>query len=209
MVFSRWGTPQAMKFDNGAPFASPDRQSIPALSLWLVGLGIKVVWNRPRMPQDNAKVERIQGMSLSWSGARTAQDLESLRERLRAVCTFQRETYPSRVCANRPRLQKYPRLLDGGQRFRPEAFDLAKVRDFLAQGVWERNVSRTGQINLHGRRWSVGRKYQNMQLSITYNREGNCWECRDNKGNIAQTLPALFDAESIINLTAFATPPKT
>ena len=66
MVFQRWGMPVLIKVDNGQPFGDPQKKTIPVLALWLMSLKIKVIWNRPRQPRDNAKVERMQGTSKRW-----------------------------------------------------------------------------------------------------------------------------------------------
>src|SRR5437867_5557619 len=65
--FRRWGLPRAIKVDNGKPFGDPQRTSVPELALWLCGLGVGVIWNPPRSPRDNAKVERMQGTTAAWA----------------------------------------------------------------------------------------------------------------------------------------------
>ena len=37
------------------------------LALWLIGLGIEVIWNPPRCPQANGVVERSQGTGKRWA----------------------------------------------------------------------------------------------------------------------------------------------
>src|SRR3954468_7857520 len=64
--FEQWGLPTHIRVDNGKPFGDPQRCSIPELALWLTGLGIEVIWNRPRTPKDNAKVERMQATTSRW-----------------------------------------------------------------------------------------------------------------------------------------------
>ena len=59
--FEQWGLPKSIKVDNGKPFGDPQRSSVPVLALWLIGLGVEVIWNPPRSPRANAKVERMQG----------------------------------------------------------------------------------------------------------------------------------------------------
>src|SRR3954468_9301443 len=65
-LFEQWGLPSYIRVDNGKPFGDPQRCSVPELALWLIGLGIEVVWNRPRTPKDNAKVERMQATTSRW-----------------------------------------------------------------------------------------------------------------------------------------------
>jgi putative transposase len=59
-LFERHGLPQAMRSDNGSPFAS--RQGLlglSRLSAWWVALGIDLERGRPGHPQDNAAHERM------------------------------------------------------------------------------------------------------------------------------------------------------
>jgi hypothetical protein len=56
-VFKTFGVPSWIKVDNGRPLGDPQLEIIPPLALWLLCLGIKVIWNRPATPQDNAKVK--------------------------------------------------------------------------------------------------------------------------------------------------------
>jgi putative transposase len=61
-LFERYGLPQAMRSDNGAPFAS--RQGLlglSRLSAWWVVLGIDLERGRPGHPQDNPAHERMHG----------------------------------------------------------------------------------------------------------------------------------------------------
>ena len=51
-VLCQWGMPQKMRFDNGYPFANTGERNVPTpLCLWLVAIGIEVIFNRPYCPQ--------------------------------------------------------------------------------------------------------------------------------------------------------------
>jgi transposase InsO family protein len=69
-MFHQWGQPQCLRVDNGLPFGDPGSDLVPVLSLWLIGLGIDVLWNRPYQATDNAKVERMQGTMRRSNGCR-------------------------------------------------------------------------------------------------------------------------------------------
>ena len=61
-ILERQGLPQAIRSDNGSPFAS--RQGLlglSRLSAWWVALGIDLERGRPGHPQDNAAHERMHG----------------------------------------------------------------------------------------------------------------------------------------------------
>lgn len=202
-VFTRWGTPKMMKFDNGAPFGDPKRSFPPPLSLWLTGLGITVVWNAPRKPQQNAKVERMQGLSASWSIASKCTSLKALAANLAAACTFQREKYPTRTCQGRTRAKKYPELLEGGAKFHKDRFDFARVAELIGKGKWERKVSKNGQVEFRGMRLYVGMKHARQIVCISYDPATHQWRLNTREGAPIKRINARFSKESIQNLAPF------
>jgi transposase InsO family protein len=59
-VFTEWGLPDQLRMDRDPLFVSNPRLEWPGtLLLWLVGLGITPIINRPGRPTDNANVERL------------------------------------------------------------------------------------------------------------------------------------------------------
>ena len=59
-LFERHGLPQAIRSDNGAPFASAHGLfGLSRLSVWWVALGIDLQRGRPGHPQDNGAHERM------------------------------------------------------------------------------------------------------------------------------------------------------
>jgi putative transposase len=59
-LFERHGLPQAIRSDNGAPFASRTAvHGLSRLSAWWVALGINLERGRPGHPQDNGAHERL------------------------------------------------------------------------------------------------------------------------------------------------------
>ena len=59
-LFERYGLPQAIRSDNGSPFASINALlGLSRLSAWWVALGIDLERGRPGHPQDNAAHERM------------------------------------------------------------------------------------------------------------------------------------------------------
>src|SRR5580693_4934808 len=70
-VFERHGLPEAIRSDNGAPFASVQAlHGLSRLSAWWMALGIDLERGRPAHPQDNGGHERLH--------RDIAQELESL-----------------------------------------------------------------------------------------------------------------------------------
>ena len=69
-LFERHGLPQAMRSDNGSPFASRTAvHGLSRLSAWWVALGIDLERGRPGHPQDNGAHERLhRDISLELEG---------------------------------------------------------------------------------------------------------------------------------------------
>lgn len=58
-LFRTYGCPDAIRTDNGSPFASKAIAGLSRLSLWWIKLGIKVVRIEPGHPEQNGRHERM------------------------------------------------------------------------------------------------------------------------------------------------------
>src|SRR4051812_35791675 len=95
VAFSRWGLPATMRVDNGFPWGS--KGDFPTeLGLWLIGLGIGMIWNTARRPQENGVVERSQGTGNRWCEPATCPSAAALQARLEEMDRLYREAYPYR-----------------------------------------------------------------------------------------------------------------
>jgi hypothetical protein len=175
-VFERWGLPKRLRVDNGAPWATW-ADLPPAFALWLIGLGIKLIWNHPHCPKENAKVERCNGLISSWGDPAHSPDAATWQAHLERVGALQRERYPTRSGCTR--LEAYPALT---QVLRPyqaaaerEQFALTRVQHHLSQGRWPRLVSKIGQITLYGKAYRVGRKHAGERVWLRYDPQSSEW----------------------------------
>lgn len=57
--FKEYGLPEVIRVDNGPPFGSTGAGGLSALSVWWLGLGIRVEYITPGQPQDNGGHERM------------------------------------------------------------------------------------------------------------------------------------------------------
>lgn len=57
--FKRYGQPETIRVDNGPPFGSTGAGGLSVLSVWWVGLGIRVEYITPGRPQENGIHERM------------------------------------------------------------------------------------------------------------------------------------------------------
>lgn len=94
-VFRRFGLPARFNLDNGAPWGSPRNPGeLSELSIWLVRLGIRVSFSRPRHPQTNGKLERfhrsLKAEVLSGTHFRTLAEAQTAFDRWREIYNHQR-----------------------------------------------------------------------------------------------------------------------
>jgi transposase InsO family protein len=184
-IFRRWGLPQRLRVDNGAPWATW-ADLPPALALWLIGVGIEMIWNRPRCPTQNAKVERCNGLIASWGDPATWADAAAWEAHVEALVVCQRERYRPRKLG-RPRLGAYPELTQNPRSYPgtgdPEPFELARVQQWLAQRRWPRRVSKIGQITFYGKAHRVGRAWAGETVWLRFDAKTSEWvvEAKDGK----------------------------
>ena len=197
-VFQQWGQPQAIKVDNGRPFGDPGSDLVPVMALWLIGLGVDVIWNRPRQPTDNAKVERMQGVTANWAEPEQCADRAMLQRHLDQATHIQRSRYRCRRLKGQTRAEAYPALLSGGVAYAAEAFELRRVLRFLAQGSWVRKVSKVGQIDFYGQRWQAGAAYRRQQVCLALDPSSQHWVVSDEEGHEIKRFAADFISASTI-----------
>jgi transposase InsO family protein len=191
-VFKNWGIPRWIKVDNGRPFGDPQLELIPPLSLWLIGLGIKVIWNKPRCPQQNAKVERSQDTMARWTDSEKCKDYFDLQLRLWEQAHFYNYHFPLRAFKNITRIEVFPKLIHSARNWNPNALSLEPILAFLSKGTWKRSVSKVGQINMYNRKFSVGMAYKGQRVSIKLCPIRNSWIIYDSVGKYIKSVPTKF-----------------
>lgn len=200
--FRGWGVPQRLRVDNGYPWGK--QVDLPSgLALWLMGVGVTVIWNRPHHPQENAKVERQHGLVDQWVEPSQCQDGVELVRKLAWAAQIQRERYPA--INGQTRAQAYPQLLDGGREYGREQerqwWDIGRVRRHLAQGVWVRRVNKCGQITMYNRGYTVGREHAYRNVAVLFDPDSNQWVVRSDRGEEWVRHAAVeIDQESILLL---------
>ncbi len=175
--FARWGTlPHEVQTDGEATLVGQPQGDFPSsFTLWLKGLGIEHLVTRPGRPTDNAEVERghrtVNDYAIVGNEKADPDRLQSILDQAVDELAFE---LPSRAkgCAGRPPIEAHPELLQAPRPFRPELelahFDLQRVDTYLATLTWKRTVGKTGQIDLGGHRYSVGRPYARRQVDIHF-----------------------------------------
>jgi hypothetical protein len=183
LVFSRWGMPQRFRVDNGIPWGS--KGDLPTdLALWLIGLGVDMIWNPARQPQDNGVVERSQGTAKRWAEPHACRSLAELQRRLREADRIQREVYPTKD--GRSRWEVYPTLRHSGRSYTPtwerRHWRLSRVLDHLANYTVQRKVSQTGHVSLYNRGQYLGKMHQGKIVYVMLDPDDGEWIFADPAG---------------------------
>jgi hypothetical protein len=173
--FRRWGRPNRLRVDNGKPWGSWSDLP-PVLALWLIGLGIDLVWNNPGRPQENGTVERSQGTAKRWAEPNRCGTIQELQTRLNDADTIQREEYPDRATS---RLALHPQLRHGGRPYRrtqeAQTWDLGRVKNHLAGYLVKRRVDCQGKVSVYNRNRYVGTAHRGKTVWVGYEAESNHW----------------------------------
>lgn len=156
--FARWGRPLAVQFDNGNPWGSWGDLPTP-LASWLIGLGVRVDWIRPRTPQENGVVERGQGTAKNWAEPDRCGSLEIFQRRLDEEDRVQRERYPHAGRASR--MAADPGLIHSGRPYdvswERANWSFGTVLEYLATHQVARRVDSSGKVGLYHTKVTWGR----------------------------------------------------
>jgi hypothetical protein len=125
--FHRWGKAGAFRVDNGEPLGTPTLTMTSALSLWLIAMDVDVIFNKPRCPQQNAVVAKMQCTSSRWAEVHKATDLDDLQKRLDREAVLQREGFRVKRLQGRTRLDAFPEIETSRRVYSHNDFDAHRV----------------------------------------------------------------------------------
>jgi hypothetical protein len=190
-VFSRWGLPACCRLDHGHPWGNG--HDLPtAFALWLVGLGIELLFNPPRQPQCNGVVEKSQDTGQRWCEPQTCRSVPELQARLDAMDRLQRQEYPS--LQGRSRTQVFPELLQTPRPYTEagegNAWELQRAEEYLAGFVAVRQATKQGQVSIYARRVSVGARHRSQPVVVQYAADSHVWLLWDLEGRLLREVAA-------------------
>jgi hypothetical protein len=200
--FARWGLPQQLRFDNGMPWGS--RGDLPTdLACWLAGLGVGLLPNPPRRPEDNGVIERYQGVGKSWGEPSRCGSPRTLQRRMDKLDQWQRDLYP--IAKGRSRRELYPALKHSGRRYDPAResamWDLKRAWAWVGAHLVPRRVDSQGKVSLYNRPYTVGLLWRNRNIWVGFDAETGHWMFLDEQGHeIRRQVASELTAERILAL---------
>lgn len=157
-LFDEYGLPQAIRVDNGSPFAGTGALGLSRLSVWWMRLGIRVEFTRRARPGDNAGHEQFHGCYQREVVASGAADRRMMQMRSKRWLVHYNEQRPHEALNQRTPAQLYR----PSRRSFPEVLPLLKYPQ-----RWEvRRVRNRGHIKWKGGLRFVGRAFVGQTVGL-------------------------------------------
>jgi len=177
IAFASWHTlVDEVQTDSDGALVPHSPDAFPShFTLWLAGMGIAHLVTRRGRPTDNAEVERchrtISDYALVGNQDATVAQLQRILDQAVYELAFELGSR-AEGCQGLPPVQAHPELLQPRRPFEPErewaVFDLQRVDAYLTGRTWERKVGKKGQIDIGGKRYSVGCGYARRQVLVRF-----------------------------------------
>jgi transposase InsO family protein len=159
-TFGRYGLPQALFVDNGSPWGDASGWHWTRLRLWLLKLGVELIYARPYHPQSRGKNERFH---------RTLDEEVFAFKRFDAFSQVQRAFDIWRDIYNFERPHEALALKVPADRYRPSPRPMPKTLPKIEYDMGEivRTVPQTKDyISFKGRLWKVPEAFRGERLAI-------------------------------------------
>lgn len=158
-TFRRYGLPERMLMDNGAPWGGAVEHGYTPLTVWLLRLGIAVSHGRPFHPQTQGKDERFH----------RSLKVEVLAQRLYADFTGMQLRFDEwRYCYNHLRPHEALNMTVPASRYQASLRSFPEQLPAFEYDVLDqvRKVQATGKISFAGRCFRVGRPFQGYPVAV-------------------------------------------
>jgi transposase InsO family protein len=150
-AFRQYGLPEAIRSDNGSPFASRGIGGFSRLSVWWLKLGIVPERIQPGQPQQNGRHER---MHLTLKQETAQPPMRTLRGQQRRFDRFRRE-----FNEDRPHEALGMRTPSSVYEPSPRRCPPRPADPVYAEGLARRRVKPNGVFNWHNRRVFLGEAF--------------------------------------------------
>ena len=159
-TFRRYGLPDAIFVDNGSPWGDAAHRHWTGLRVWLLKLGVELIYSRPYHPQGRGKNERFH---------RTLKDEVFALQRFRELASVQRALDAWREVYNFKRPHQALGMEVPASRYRPSPRPMPKRLPAIEYGSCEivRTVPTSKDyISFKGRLWKVPEAFRGERVAI-------------------------------------------
>jgi transposase InsO family protein len=174
--FHTFGLPEQVQCDHASVFHDNHSKSpFPTrFHLWLVGLGIKLLYSRVHQPTDQAKVERAHQTLYNQTvkSRDPYRDWEHFFAKCQARLHVLNNEFPSQSTNGLPPLRCYPEALHSGREYSAQEeanlLDMDRVWQYLANCKWYRKVASNKTVSLGGQVYYIANAKPREQLVIVF-----------------------------------------
>jgi transposase InsO family protein len=159
-TFERYGLPQAIFVDNGSPWGDASGERWTRLGVWLLKLGVDLIYSRPYHPQSRGKNERfhrtLKAEVFALHRFSRFEDVQRAFDAWREVYNFER---PHQALGQAPPASRYrPSRRAMPERLPSVDYDTGEI---------VRTVSSTkAYISFKGRLWKVPQAFRSERVAI-------------------------------------------
>ena len=156
--------PEAIRVDNGGPFASTGPDGLSRLSAWWVRLGIRVEFTRPARPQDNGSHEQFHRVMKKETMRPPAQTSRGQQHRTTVWLRGYNNLRPHESLGQKTPARFYRK---SGRRFS----DTLRRPEYPAQ-YRMREVRSNGEIRWKGKKRFIGEAFVKQSIALKQLRRG-------------------------------------
>lgn len=197
LAFMEWGMPLCLQTDHGSVFFdNKSTSSFPTtLYLWLLGLGIDVLFTPIGKPQKQGLVERshqtFDGQLTPGVCLNTPEQLFDFSQNRRQRLNLH---IPSSTSQNRPPLVNRPDACINTRHYEPQheaqIFDTNRIQNYLESQTWFRLVAHNKKFSIGGQLYHLPSAKPNSEITIKYNKKLDGFDCFEADGKILDFCPA-------------------
>lgn len=159
VTFRRYGLPERMTMDNGAPWGNDLEHPYTPLTVWLLRLGVAVSHSRPYHPQTQGKDERFHRTLdvdlLRWHNFRNAEQVQKHFDHYRHV--YNRERPHQALNLEVPSSRYRASLRSFPEQLAPVEYDGGDI---------VRKVNEKGHFQYQGQSYSVGKAFHGYPVAL-------------------------------------------
>lgn len=179
-AFTKFGRPEKVQVDHAAVFyENKGKSPFPTrFHLWLISLGIQLIFSRKYRPTDQAVVERMhQTVENQVIGNKLFANLAAIQQKTDERIHMLNHHIPSASCNDQPPLVTHSQARHSGRFYCPRneksLIDFQRVYEYLSKGTWIRKTTGSGgrNISLGGIGYYLPDADQRQLVELTFDLE--------------------------------------
>ena len=179
-AFAEFGLPEKVQVDHASAFyENKGKSPFPTrFHLWLLSLGIDLVFSRKYRPTDQAVVERmhqtIENQVIGGQSFCSLQAIQKKTDKRRKLLNYH---IPAKCCGHQAPLVAHPQAKHSGSVYCPNneraLINFDRVFDYLSKGKWIRQTTGSNGrlLSLGGVQYYVAGADKKQKVEITFDRQ--------------------------------------